>query len=433
MHPGVGLDSIARPFNPFWRAGSANMRTAVAELQKQLEGYEKYHELRTRKRRAADQETFERTVEAVICDLVHRELTCPGGKVHVSQSHQLLRKKSRYKGEAYNKSLPQWLRNMAAEEMSFLTYELGKRVVVIADDGLSSTLRGQQTLIAAGPKILSRIETYSLTLEDLKQDLDQETILLRAKKTKSDQPGELLEYEDTKETNRLRAELRRINEAIAGLDVECCDPDVDLSQRLLRRVFNNGSFEDGGRLYGGFWQHMKKDDRADCLEIDGHSFVELDYGQMGVSLLYGLAGKTPPSGDLYDLSAHGIPTDCRPGIKKVLNAMVWATTPLARMPKGARAIIPKRYTFKQVQDAIRGKHAEVAHLFGAGKGPRLMRLESDILVEVLVRLLDKGVVALPIHDAILVRADHQQQAIEAMKEVFQATVGVVPEVSVEKG
>ena len=127
--------------------------------------------------------------------------------------------------------------------------------------------------------------------------------------------------------------MLRINEAIAGLDVECCDPEVDLSQRLLRRVFNNGSFEDGGRLYGGFWQLMKKDDRADGLEIDGHPFVELDYGQMSVSLLYGLAGKTPPSGDLYDLSAHGVPTDCRPGIKKVLNAMVWAATPLVRMPK----------------------------------------------------------------------------------------------------
>lgn len=433
MYPGVELSNLARPFNPFWRANSDAMRQTIAELLQQLDGYEEYFGLRQRKRRQADQRTYERTVEAVICDLVHRELTSPGGKVHVSQSNQLLRKKSRYKGEAYNKTLPQLLKNMAAEEMSFLTYQRGRRVVVIEEGGEKTHLRGEQTLIAAGPKILNRMKTYGLTLADLRQDLEQELILLRARKTKSDQPGELIEYDHTPETNQMLAELRQINEAIANVDVECCEENVELSQRVLRRVFNNGSFEEGGRLYGGFWQAMKKEDRADCLEIDGERLIELDYGQMSVSLLYGLIGKTPPSGDLYDLSDYGIPTDCRPGIKRVMNALIASSKPLTRMPKKARETIPKRISFAAVKQAIEAKHPAIVSFFGTGVGTRLMRLESDILVAVLLRLIGEGVVALPIHDAILVRQDQHEQAMTAMQEVFREKVGVVPEVSLAGG
>jgi len=427
---GEKWDATARPFNPFWRAGSDNMRVVVSELTGQLNEYETFYGLRQRQRREADQRTFERTVEAVICDLVHRELTCPRGKIHVSQSNQLLRKKSRYKGAALNRNLPEWLRNMASEEMDFLTYELGKRVVVIEDDGAKAHLQGTQTLIGAGPKILSRMKTYNLTLEDVRQDLDQEVILLKAKKTKPDQPGKVLEFVDTSETKRLRAEMRRINEAIAALGVECSDEAIDTSQRVLRRVFNNGSFDEGGRLYGGFWQPMGKEDRPDCLVIDGEPVVELDYGQMSVSLLYGLAGTTPPDGDLYDLSAHGFPVECRPGIKKIMNAQIASAKPLTRMPKKTRKTIPRDYSYADVKKAVWEKHAPIVPYFGAGTGPRLMKLESDILVCVLLRLIDEGVGALPIHDAILVRQDQVMAAKAAMEEVFQEEVGIVPEVSV---
>jgi len=36
---------------------------------------------------------------------------------------------------------------------------------------------------------------------------------------------------------------------------------------------------------------------------------------MSLAILYGLTGTKPPEGDLYDLSAEGIPTDYRKGIK----------------------------------------------------------------------------------------------------------------------
>ena len=34
--------------------------------------------------------------------------------------------------------------------------------------------------------------------------------------------------------------------------------NYDLDSRLLKRYFTRGSFKSGGRLFGGFWQQLKK-------------------------------------------------------------------------------------------------------------------------------------------------------------------------------
>ena len=101
------------------------------------------------------------------------------------------------------------------------------------------------------------------------------------------------------------------------------------------------------------------------------------------------------------------------------------------MPKGARKTIPSRISLSVIISAIKDKHHEVAQRFHAGVGLRLMRKESDILIDVLLALKKQQITALPIHDAVLVRHDNAQQAREVMVRVFQGHTGLVPEVSVE--
>ena len=67
---------------------------------------------------------------------------------------------------------------------------------------------------------------------------------------------------------------------------------------------------------------MPSDERQEHILIEGDCCVELDYGQMSLAILYGLTGTKPPEGDLYDLSTQGIPTESRPGIKKVIQAII---------------------------------------------------------------------------------------------------------------
>jgi len=149
-----------RPFNPHLCTGSEQLRSALDEIIKQLEGYEDFYKLRKRKRREVDQATFERTVEALVCDLVCRSAEAPGGGIHLPLGNKVLRKKSRYKGSALNKTLPEVLRIMAAEEMSFVEIEKGKTTFKVIDQDLNTVaMQGLQTVVRPGAKLLSRIKT----------------------------------------------------------------------------------------------------------------------------------------------------------------------------------------------------------------------------------------------------------------------------------
>ena len=59
----------ARAFNPFLCARTDKLMALITEVQVQMSGYEAYYETRKRARRSADQVTYDRTVEAILCDL----------------------------------------------------------------------------------------------------------------------------------------------------------------------------------------------------------------------------------------------------------------------------------------------------------------------------------------------------------------------------
>ena len=159
--------------------------------------------------------------------------------------------------------------------------------------------------------------------------------------------------------------------------------------------------------------------------------AECDYGQMSILLLYAEteAQGQPPTGDLYDLSAYGIPQECRPGIKKVMQAIINSPDTLKRLPKGARKHIPSTISLKQILNAIEQKHPVIYPLMNSNRGMQLFRKESDILVDVLLTLQQNDVVALPIHDAVLVADEDKETAVRVMKEVFQKHTGIIPEVT----
>ena len=159
--------------------------------------------------------------------------------------------------------------------------------------------------------------------------------------------------------------------------------------------------------------------------------AECDYGQMSILLLYAEAEAQDqlPEGDLYDLSAYGIPQECRPGIKKVMQAIINSPDTPKRLPNGARKHIPKTISLKDILTAIEQKHTVIYPLMNSNRGMQLFRKESDILVNVLLTLRENDVVALPIHDAVLVADEDKETAVRVMKEVFHKHTGITPEVT----
>ena len=199
----------ARAFNPFLCAKTDKLKKLIAEVQTQMSGYEAFHQTRKRARRANDQVTYDRTVEAILCDLCAVVIEATDhNSVHLPLSNKTLRTKSRYKGTALGKTLPDILNIMAAPEMDFVVVEKGHSSFRIIDDELNVAFAGgQQTIVQPGPKLLSRIERFSMTRGDIGPAPEEEVILLRAPKRHANSIAEYEEYKDDHTTLALRDQM----------------------------------------------------------------------------------------------------------------------------------------------------------------------------------------------------------------------------------
>lgn len=361
---------------------------------------------------------------------MRHDLVFGGGGVHVPRSNRRLGQSSRYRHRVESKALPRILDALASPALGYL----------IEDRGKAGSRVSRQTVIEPGPVLIQRMAMEEIGLDDFDQQSFTETIVLKRAKDPGDfwDDGGLQDYRDTGRTERMRWDLKRINDALAAADISL-NPNmhpwsrasIDLRDRQMRRILTCGRFDCGGRLFGGFWQPMSKKERFRFIRLDNEPIVELDYGQALVRILYGMAGARMPEGDdLYALPGY---EHCRTGIKKVMAAMAFRTAPLSRFPRDTRPLFDKRHKFDDVRRAVEEKHAGIRHLFYEGKGHRAQFIESKVLVRVLLTMADLGIPALPIHDALLIPRSSAERVMSVMKEVFRDIAGTSAELSVEGG
>ncbi|TPQ31823.1 hypothetical protein [Cupriavidus pinatubonensis] len=410
-----------RPFNGFRIAKTERARAVVADVINQIQNLETFYSFRQRARKPGDQQQFEQQIEAIVCDLIHRQITAPGGKLAVPFSKTILGNSDRYRAKVLGKTLPDVIERMAMPEMDFVCFERGYQNPFL--EGGS-----RQTVMWAGARLRSRIEDYQLTLRDLGVGPGEEIIILKASKEDYFDTGKRIQYEDTLQTMAFREELQRINDGLERAKIDFLSPswmngqvEIDVSDRRLRRVFNNGSFEQGGRLFGGFWQALPRGLRKHGILIDDTDIVTLDYGQMAPLILYGRAGIKPHFDDAY--AVPGL-EPYRDGVKKLMNAMIQSYRPLVRRPQGTKTLLPKNLRLEQMLELITDFHKPIASFFGVGKGLNVFYQESQILVSVLTRLTEHGITALPIHDAVIVSEDRQEKAKAVMLAVFKEVTGI---------
>jgi len=406
-----------RPFDPYRLPLSEAAKDVVADIINQLQNYEVHLKLRKRKRRVADQGIFEATVSALVCDAIYHHLSTSQGGLAIPRSNRVLGSKNRYRSEVYGKTLPTILDRLASHEMEFLE-------MVIGNEGFDSA--GRQTVIRAGSRLVTRTEDHGITLADIGKTNNGEVIRLRAAKRGRKDKGALMNYSDTSTTRRYREQIQAINSWLADADIIFDETyvdrdDIDEHDRHLRRIFTNGSFESGGRLYGGFWQQLKKGEREDGIVIDHETIRILDYGQMCPRILYGLAYETPPSDDAYLLPGF---EDHRDGAKIIFNAMVSATKPLFRMPQGVRQEFSRKTTISDVTDAVIAAHPALVPFFHKGLVHKTQFIDSQIIIDVLLTLKERGIVALPIHDAVVVPVSRKDETKEIMETIFKSHTGV---------
>lgn len=420
-------DERDRPFNAYRFASSDSSKGIVAEALRLLQNYEQRFGLTKNKRRVADQETFDLTVDAILSDLMHHHLVEYPLDIYVTRSNRVLGMRSRYRPRAYSKVFPRILDLLAKPELGYVRQDKAAPI-----PGASKS-----TVIRPGPSLLARMDDGDVDTDDLGEHPHSETIILKRLKDADDywDEGGLEQYADTPTTERYRHELETINQWLAAADLRF-DPlgvplphtPFDIDDRRLRRIFTQARFTSGGRMFGGFWQQLRKHERRQGLKIGGEKAVELDYGQVGARILYGMAGHLPATGDLYSMAGYN---QRRDGIKKVMSAMIFAEARPDRFPKGTKTLFRKTDKIGEVVDAIEAKHPLIKDHFHRGLGHDAQFIESSILVDVLLSLSAKGIVALPIHDAVMVPSSKVLVTKEVMLTVFKAHAHVEGTVTVE--
>lgn len=233
-----------------------------------------------------------------------------------------------------------------------------------------------------------------------------------------DAEGRLVDYKDTRATNKARRNLAQINEALDSVKM------ADEARAPLVRIYNR-NFERGGRFYamGASFQNMKKELRRQ-LQINGEPLVEIDYKTLHPALLYADAGATMPA-DCYDLP--GWP---RALVKRALLTLINAPNRQSALLSVANSEQMAEFLKTSHQSASEAAqrlfnslaelHAPIARYFHSDAGAALMAKDAYMAERVMLLLLKRGLVVLPIHDSFLVQ-ESQADALEAaMMEAAEA-------------
>lgn len=385
----------------------------VQEIIRCVEYYECETGLRKRKRKPNDEMSFRQAITAVASDLAVYAIAAESHGIYLSLSHRKPAQKSRYRDPTATRKMSALLKMLSSPQLDLIKIDIGYE---------TAKGKNRATVIRPSVAMMQLIAKYGLSLKDFGEVERTEPIELKTGKENYRDRGRRVDFEETARTLKLREQMQGINSYLAAANIRHVGPKaVDTNKRQMRRVFTCDSFESGGRLFGGFWQTMKKEERLRHLRINGEPVVELDFGQVMPRLMYAHAGVIPGMNDLYAIK--GLGDQDRKGIKKVMSSMQFVMSPLKRFPKGTRKYFSEDVKVQDVTEAIMKTHPGIAHLFHTGIGHHCQYLESCILVEVLRILNSFTITALPIHDAIIVPVSAVEKAKRVMLHTFEVKTG----------
>jgi hypothetical protein len=276
--------------------------------------------------------------------------------------------------------------------------------------------------------------------------VDSEVIILRKAKRPGRSQGDRIDYADTEFTDQARENLRRINAYIAKhhIDLDIFDDQeealrlrmrkeedpakdkyLDFTKTRLRRIFNNASFEQGGRFYGGWWLSVPGDFRS-RITIDDRPTVELDYSGMHFAIMSADLDMDIPMKDPYAL--EGCSEHLRSHIKRAFNIIVnCATREEAigaidrRIEKGE--LSEELGNGKMLLETFAVAHPLIKHKIAGGEGIRGQFKESRVAEKVMLKGIDKGLCILPMHDGFITTKRDADTLEDLMNEAFREVTG----------
>jgi hypothetical protein len=386
----------------------------------------------TRKNKRCDEDHH--NLETIVRKLIANAIRCT--IYHSPALVAVQRRASAYKGK------PTWLNGKAMRRTTDL----------LAKAGLIEMVKGRHevasTTITASPALLFMALDAGITEKNLIYRMSSDRNL---RLRQGNRDSELVTFERTKERKASAAQLDNYNAFLSEQEI-CIDlspGEIDLLtdrmnkerskgklpflkpellRKCLYRQFNNGSFSDGGRLYGGWWINCQKALRPH-ITIKGKPTVELDYSGCMIRMLYHMDGINYRD-DPYELDALAA---CQPDnqseedyFREPNKRMLLALINGREGKHNERIKMPNKQTYQphfsrvEIVEMLKAKHAPIAHRFFTEVGIELQRLESDIALGIITNLKAKGIVCLPIHDSFIVTCEHEDELRFEMNNVYKS-------------
>jgi hypothetical protein len=201
----------------------------------------------------------------------------------------------------------------------------------------------------------------------------------------------------------------------------------------LRRIFSRGSFELGGRFYGGWWQFIPSEYRP-FITINGLPTVEVDYSEIHPRMMYLEANLKMPKRDMYDLGLRYEGKKYnkkiepykskRKVIKTFINAMINDDRGNYKLSSEQIEVIGMNTA--DLESLVIKKHPVIKNIKGKGHGLRYQFIDSQIAEKVMMKLLDKDILCLPVHDSFICQERHLSELKKAMKQSYKEVLGIMP-------
>ncbi|MBN8535807.1 MAG: hypothetical protein J0M15_02035 [Deltaproteobacteria bacterium] len=194
-----------------------------------------------------------------------------------------------------------------------------------------------------------------------------------------------------------------------------------------------------GRIYseGGSIQNWKKKFVRDLL-IDDRPTVELDYSSTHTAIAYAIKGTPMPSKDVYILNTLRSIQD--PDLKRKLGKAFTNIILNADSRKAAAQAIGKEFadqgikyktdlgiSIPDVIAEITRRHEPIAEYFFSGAGLRLMKVESDICLEVVDRFAQLNKPIIPKHDSFIVKEEDENLLQQTMIDAWITVLSKIQE------
>ena len=301
----------------------------------------------------------------------------------------------------------------------------------------------RKSRMRATEKLINIIEEQGVSPLMIKNDENEEVIILR------DENKDDIAYEDNPEIIKMRDNVKFINQNLErnAIFLDITDDElkelnkrlkknpekgpIDFTKKRLRRVFNNSSFVQGGRFYGGWWQNIPREYRH-YIKINDKDVVELDYSGLHINMLYALKNTSMPDGDVYELDEYPQNETLRRFIKFMAQALINASDREAARKALHKAVhydqtleLPKEIESTRqediypLMDAFIQKHIKITDDFCSGRGVYLQYFDSIMAEKVLVHFSKKQIIGiLPLHDSFILHHHENDYLKEEMEKAF---------------